>query len=154
MIADGGAGTVAAATLAATLTAATALAPFGVKLDILVLGGTCYFGGAAARAGMKLYRTLDATNDQVNVGRAIAALLCTIPIAAVASCIVFLAAHVMGLQADAALGGLLLIMGIRGPEGFQWLVDQLSNVFIRVIPGQGKPLAVPVQPQDQKAAGP
>lgn len=109
--------------------------PFGVPLEILVLGGMCYFGGACARTGLALYKKLDGTTDPVNLGRAIAALLCTVPIAAVASCIVFLGAHVMGLQADAALGGLLLIMGVRGPEGFQWIVDTFSNLFTKVAPG-------------------
>lgn len=138
MITESGAGTLGAATLVAGLTAATSFMPFGVRLDTLVLGGVCYFGGAAARTGLKLYKTLDATDDPVNLGRAFAALLCTIPLAAAASCIVFLAAHVSGLQADAALGGLLLITGIRGPDGFQWIFDQLSNVFTRVLPSAQK----------------
>lgn len=120
---------------AVAITAFMTFMPFGVSLEILVLGGVCFFGGSCARTGLTLYKKLDGTTDPINLSRAIAALLCTIPIAAVASCIVFLAAHVMGLQADAALGGLLLIMGLRGPEGFQWLVDSFSNVFMKVVPG-------------------
>lgn len=121
------------------LAALMAFMPFGVSLETLMLGGACFFGGSCARTGLSLYKKLDGSTEPVNLGRNIAALLCTIPIAAVASCIVFLAAHVTGLNADAALGGLLLIMGVRGPEGFQWLVDQLSNVFTRVIPTSPKP---------------
>lgn len=126
-----GTGTTGAVGIAALMT----FMPFGVSLEILMLGGLCYFGGACARTGLALYKKLDGTTDPVGLGRAIAALLCTIPIAAVASCIVFLGAHVMGLQADAALGGLLLIMGVRGPEGFQWLMDRFSNIFEKVAPG-------------------
>lgn len=119
----------------ASMAALMSFMPFGVSFETLVLGGACFFGGACARTGLVLYRKLDATADPVNFRRAIAALLCTIPLSAAASCIVFLAAHVMGLQADAALGGLLLIMGLRGPEGFQWLVDAFSNIFIKAVPG-------------------
>lgn len=135
-MADPATGGAAPATIAGVAALMTFM-PFGVSLEILVLGGCCYFAGSCARTGLALTKRLDGT-DPVNLGRSIASLLCTIPLAAVASCIVFLAAHVMGLQADAALGGLLLIMGIRGPEGFQWLVDQLSNVFTRFIPSAPK----------------
>lgn len=111
--------------------------PFGVSFSTLVLGGACFFGGACARTGLNLYRKLDGT-DIVTLQtffRSIAALLCTVPLAAVASCIVFLAAHVANIEADAAFGGLLLIMGLRGPEGFQWLMDTFTNIFMKVVPG-------------------
>lgn len=124
-------GTVMGAASAATI---MSFMPFGVSFETLVLGGICYFSGACARTGLILYKKLDGTNDTVNVIRPIAALLCTVPIAAVASCIVFLGAHVMGLNADAALGGVLLITGLRGPEGFQWLIDTFTNIFTKVIP--------------------
>lgn len=111
--------------------------PFGVSLTTLMLGGTCFFGGACARTGLALYKKLDGT-DPVSIQafvRAIAALLCTIPLAAVASCIVFLGAHVLNIEADAAFGGLLLIMGLRGPEGFQWIMDTFANIFLKLAPG-------------------
>lgn len=120
---------------AATLTTAMAFMPLGVSLTTLVIGGMCYWGGAAARTGFTLQKALEGSTAPVNAQRAIAALLCSIPIAAVASCVVFLAAHVMGLQADAALGGLLLVTGFRGPEGIQWLMDTFTSVFTKFAPG-------------------
>lgn len=84
-----------------------------------------------------LYKKLDGTDaisSQFFV-RQIAALLCCVPLAAVASCLVFLAAHVLNIEADAAFGGLLLVMGVRGPEGFSWLLDTFTNVFMKFAPG-------------------
>lgn len=123
---------------AAGFTAIMAAMPFGVSFSTLVLGGLCFFGGSCARTGLILYRKLDG-NDVVTLQtffRSIAALLCTIPIAAAASCVVFLAAYVLKIEADAAFGGLLLITGIRGPEGFQWLMDTFTNAFMRFLPGK------------------
>lgn len=119
----------------ATLTSAMSMMPFGVSLTTLVIGGVCYFAGSAARTGFKLSKALEGSSDPVNATRAFAALLCNIPVAAVASSVVFFAAHVIGLQADAALGGLLLVTGFRGPEGIQWIADTFTNVFTKVIPG-------------------
>ena len=128
-------GTVTGAT---TLTAIMSFMPFGVSFETLVLGGMCFFGGACARTGLSLYKKLDANEDVTlpTFLRSIAALLCTIPLAAVASCVVFLAAHVANVEADAAFGGLLLIMGLRGPEGFQWLMDTFTNIFTKFVPGK------------------
>jgi hypothetical protein len=119
------------------ITAVMASMPFGVSFTTLVLGGVCFFGGSCARTGLSLYRKLDGT-DPVTLQyffRSVAMLLCTVPLAAVASCVVFLAAHVAKIEADAAFGGLLLIMGVRGPEGFTWLMDMLTNVFTKFVPG-------------------
>lgn len=117
--------------------AVMAFVPFGVSLETLVLGGLCFFGGCCARTGMSLYKKLEGDDPVTSQAflRSIAALLCTIPLAAVASCVVFLAAHVAKVEADATFGGLLLIMGVRGPEGFQWLMDTFTNIFMRIIPG-------------------
>lgn len=115
--------------------------PFGVSLETLVLGGFCFFAGSCARTGLSLYKKLDG-NQAVTLQtflRSIAALLCTAPLAAVASCVIFLAAHVINVEADAAFGGLLLIMGVRGPEGFQWILDTVTNIFTRAAPGTNKP---------------
>ncbi len=127
-------GVVAGASIAGVM----AFVPFGVPLSTLVLGGTCFLGGSCARTGLVLYKKLDGTDVVPNQFfiRTIAQLFCTIPLAAVASCVVFLAAHVLKVEADAAFGGLLLIMGVRGPEGFQWLMDTLTNVFTKFVPGQ------------------
>lgn len=124
-------GTVAG--LAAILT----FTPFGVSLETLMLGGGCFFGGCMARTGLSLYKKLDSPEDVTlkDFFRAIAMLLCCVPLAAVASCVVFLAAHVGKIDADAALGGLLLIMGVRGPEGFQWIMDTIASVFTKYAPG-------------------
>jgi hypothetical protein len=119
--------------IAAVLT----FAPFGVSLTTLFLGGGCFFGGCMARTGLTLYKKLDGPSDVSlkDFYKAIAMLLCCVPLAAVASCVVFLAAHVGKIDADAALGGLLLIMGVRGPEGFQWIMDTISSVFTKYAPG-------------------
>lgn len=115
-------------------------APFGVSLLTLILGGLCFFGGCCARTGLSLYKRLSGPGDvsPKDFYREFAMLLCCVPLSSVASCVVFLAAHVFNVEADAAMGGLLLIMGVRGPEGFTWLMDSLSNVFMKFAPG-GKP---------------
>lgn len=111
--------------------------PFGVSFATLVLGGACFFGGCCANTGLALYVKLDGPGDisLKDFFRAIAALMCCIPLSAAASCVVFFAAHVLSIQADAAFGGLLLIMGVRGAKGFQWLMDIFSNVFTKFAPG-------------------
>lgn len=122
----------------ATIAAVMSFMPFGVSFETLVLGGICFFAGSCARTGLALYIKLNGT-DPVSpqyLARSFAALLCTMPLAAAASCIVFLAAHVLGIEADAAFGGLLLVIGLRGPEGFQWLMDTFANVFTKFAPGQ------------------
>lgn len=130
-------GTVAGASIATAM----AFVPFGVSFSTLVLGGACFLGGSCARTGLTLYKKLDGSDPVTGqyFFRSIAQLLCTIPLAAVASCIIFLAAHVMKIEADAAFGGLLLIMGVRGPEGFTWIVDSLTSVFTKFAPGAKLP---------------
>ena len=125
--------------LAATtgIAAAMAFAPLGVTLETLMLGGLCFFGGSCARTGLTLYRQLDAAGS-VSYGREVAKLLCTVPLAAVASCIIFMGAHVAGVNADTACGGVLLVMGVKGPDGFVWLTDRFTDVFTKLMPG-GKP---------------
>ena len=123
---------------AAGIAAAMAFAPFGVTFETLVLGGACFFAGSCARTGLALSIKLGGT-DAVSMQyffRSIAALLCTIPLAAAASCVVFLAAHVLNIEADTAFGGLLLVIGLRGPEGFQWLMQTFSSVFTKFAPTQ------------------
>lgn len=130
--------TISADTAGAGIATVMAFVPFGVPFSTLMLGGLCFFGGSCARTGLVLYKKLDGTDIVPNqfFFRAIAQLFCTIPLAAVASCVVFLAAHVCKIEADAAFGGLLLVMGVRGPEGFTWLMDTLTNVFTKIVPGQ------------------
>lgn len=133
--------TITAAPAGAAIATVMAFVPFGVPLSTLMLGGAAFFAGSCARTGLTLYRKLDSTDaiPPQFFYRAIAMLLCTIPLAAVASCVVFLAAHVMKIEADAAFGGLLLIMGVRGPEGFSWLMDSLANIFTKLVPGNKPP---------------
>lgn len=124
-------------TSVAGIAAALTFMPFGVSLLTLMLGGFCFFGGCCCRTGIVLYKKLDGI-EPITIqffARQIAALLCCIPLAAVASCIVFLAAHVLNIEADAAFGGLLLIMGVRGIEGFNWLTDTFTNIFTKFAPG-------------------
>lgn len=108
--------------------------PFGVSMETLVLGGACFFAGSCARTGLLLYRQLDGTGA-INYGREWAKLLCTIPLAAVASCIIFFGTKILDMQADTACAGILLVMGVKGPDGFQWIADTLSSVFTKVLPG-------------------
>lgn len=126
---------VATSFVAATL----ASMPFGVSLLTLMLGGACFLLGIAARAGAQMFKKLDGTQDVTikDFIRPIAAILCMIPVAAAASCIVFLLAHVSGVKADAGCGGLLLILGLRGLEGFQWLTGIAANIFMKYVP-EGK----------------
>lgn len=133
--------TLTAAPAGAAIATVMAFVPFGVPFSTLMLGGTCFFAGSCARTGLTLYRKLDGTDTipPQFFYRAIAMLFCTIPLAAVASCVVFLAAHVAKVEADAAFGGLLLIMGVRGPEGFTWIMDALSNIFMKFAPGSKAP---------------
>lgn len=121
----------------AGLAAVLTFMPFGVSLLTLALGGGCFFIGCCARIGSSMYRKLDGPGDVTvkDFYRASAMVLCCVPLSAVASSVVFLGAHVAKIEADAAFGGLLLVMGVRGPEGFQWLMDNLSNLFTRVLPG-------------------
>lgn len=122
---------------AAGMAAFMSFMPFGVSSLTLILGGLCFFAGSCARTGLALNKKLEST-EAVSLqyfARSIAALLLTIPMSATASCVVFLAAHVAKIDADAALGGLLFIMGVRGPEGFSWLMDTLANIFTKFIPG-------------------
>ncbi len=128
----------------AAIAAAITFMPFGISLQTLVLGGACFFAGCCARTGLTLYRKLDGPGDVSlkDFYRSVAMLLCCIPLAAVASGVVFIGAHVAGIEADAAFGGLLLIMGVRGPEGFQWLMDTFTNIFTRSAPAS-KPAAGP-----------
>ena len=117
------------------------LAPLGVAPTLLFLGGASFFGGCCARTGLALFKKLN-SQDTLTVdffARQGAMLLCCIPLAAVASCLVFLAARVSkaDVQVDAAaLCGFLLVMGVRGPEGFQWIADTFASVFSKFVPGQ------------------
>lgn len=122
---------------ASFLAAGLASMPFGVSLLTLMLGGACFLLGVAARAGAQLFKKLDGNQDitRKDIARPILGALCMIPVAAAASCIVFLVAHVSNVQADAGCGGLLLILGLRGLEGFQWLTDTAANIFLKFAPG-------------------
>ena len=133
MTTPGNSAVVAGSTVAALMS----FMPFGVSFTTLVLGGICFFGGCCANTGLMLYIKLEGpTNITLkDFFRAIAALMCCIPLSAVASCVVFFGAHVCKIEADAAFGGLLLIMGVRGVKGFQWLMDTFTNVFSKFAPG-------------------
>lgn len=130
----------ASAPVVATSFIAAGLAsmPFGVSLLTLMLGGACFLLGVAARAGAQLFKKLDGNQDltRKDIARPILGTLCMIPVAAAASCIIFIAAHVSNVQADAGCGGLLLILGLRGLEGFQWLTGIAANIFMKFAPDQ------------------
>lgn len=137
------AGPSTAVTMTTGVAAAMTVAPFGISLETLVLGGACYLAGSCARTGLVLYKQLDGPGS-VTLAREIAKLLCTVPLAAAASCMVFFAAHMSGFSesAYAACGGVLMVAGIKGPEGFQWLADRMTSIFSKGAPGasqEGKP---------------
>ena len=142
-MADPATGSVASAVVATTGTAAglLALLPAGLSPSLLIAGGASFFGGCCAWTDLLILKKLN-SDDAVTIvfgARQAAMLLCCVPLAAVASCIVFLAASVSkaDVAADAAiLCGFLLITGLRGPEGFQWIADTFANIFSKFIPGQ------------------
>lgn len=123
---------------AVALTTAMTFTPFGVSLETFVLGGVCFFAGSCCRTGTIIGKALEAGQDP-HIGRYLTALAFSIPAAAVSSAIVFLATHMMGLQADAAAGGFLLLAGLKGPEGIQWVQDTFSTVFDKFGAGKGAP---------------
>ena len=93
--------------------------PFGVSFSTLVLGGMCFFGGSCARTGLCFEQKLDGS-DPVTLQyffRSVAMLLCTIPLAAVASCVSSILRARYEDRGRCGFRGLLLIMGVRGPEG-------------------------------------
>lgn len=113
----------------------------GLSPWLFLAGGISFFGGCCARTAVSVFKKLSGA-DPITIdfcARQAAMLGCCVPLAAVASCIVFLGAIVIktDVQEDAAaICGFLLIMGVRGPEGFQWMVDTFANIFSKFIPGQ------------------
>lgn len=128
------AGAATGVTAAVGIAGVMAFMPFGVSFETLVLGGGCFFAGSCARTGLSLYKQLDG-DGTVSYGREIAKLLCTTPVAAVASSLVFMAAHIAGINADTACGGVLLVSGVRGPDGFTWLMGIFADIFTKAMPG-------------------
>lgn len=129
------------------LAAILAMVPAGVPGDLIAFGAITFWAGCWARTGSIVFGKLNSP-DPVTTPyfiRQFAMLLCCIPLAVVASALLFLAALALGadVNKDAfPLLGLLLTAGIRGPEGFSWLTGLLSNVFENIVPGQ-KPGAKP-----------
>lgn len=129
----------------ATTTGAAAmlmtLVPLGLSPTLLFLGGASFFGGCCARTALALFKKLNSPDvfSGEFFARQGAMLMCCIPLAAVASCIVFLGAIVSKADVEkdaAALCGFLLITGLRGPEGFQWIADASTSIFTKFAPGQ------------------
>lgn len=126
------------------IAAAMSIIPSGIPGILIAFGAIAFFAGCSCRTGITLYAKLNG-NDAITLPwfvRQIAMLLCCVPLSLVASAVLFLAALVAGtdVNKDApAVWGLLLLMGIRGPEGFQWITDTAGNIFMRVMPGQQKP---------------
>lgn len=118
-----------------------ALVPSGESAILIAFGALAFFGGCCARTAMILWRKLDGT-DAITLpwfARQFAMLGCCVPLAIVASSLLFLGALALGTDVtkDAPpLWGLLLATGLRGPEGFSWLTGILGNIFTRFIPGQ------------------
>ena len=118
-----------------------AMVPSGVPGAFIAFGAMAFFAGCSSRTGISLYRKLDGA-DAVEIQyffRQIAMLLCCVPLSLVAASVLFLGALALGMDVikDApALWGLLLIAGIRGIEGFQWLTKTVANVFTKFVPGQ------------------
>ncbi len=118
--------------------------PYGVSTLTLLLGGVCFFAGCAARIAMAMYKKLDSQSDVTlkDFYRSLAMVLLCIPLSAVASCLLNFAAHLCKIEADLAIGGILLVSGLRGMEGFQFLSDSVANLFTKFMPGgkgQGGP---------------
>lgn len=117
------------------------LTPLGLSPWLLLAGGLSFWGGCGARTALVIIKKLNSTDafGPEFFARQLAVLFLCIPLAVVASCIVFLAAVVSKADATAdaaALCGFLLIMGLRGPDGFQWIVDTCTNILSKFAPAQ------------------
>ncbi len=102
---------------------------------VFVVGGLAFELGVISRSAAKLVQKIDGTVaiSSGDVVRPIAICAVMVPIAASASCIVFLAAALSNVGSDpAAIGGCwgaLLLLGLRGLEGFEWLASVSNSIF-------------------------
>ena len=116
---DAGTGAIVAAT-------AVALSFGGVDVWHLSMGACCYVVGAACRAGLKIGAALEAKPHEP-IGAIVAVLAISPMLGAFASLVMWLAAHVIGFEGDAAIALILALGGFRGAEGIQWVVSLVSK---------------------------
>lgn len=111
----------------ALIAAATVAFSFGgVDMFHLAMGAACYVVGAACRAGLKIGAALESTPPQ-RIGAQIAVLLVSPMLGGFASLVMFLGAHVIGFEGDAAIALVLALGGFRGNEGIQAIVSLVSK---------------------------
>lgn len=123
---------------AAGLATAISFLPVGVSPATFSWGAGAFLLGIAARAGGILFKKLDG-NQAVGFSdfiRPFAAILVMIPVALAAACIAFLTAALSHVNADGGIDGGLLLLGLRGLEGFTWLSNRAADIFFRFAPGQ------------------
>lgn len=121
---DAGTGALAAA-------ATVAMTFGGVDMFHLSMGAACYVLGASCRAGLKIGAALEANPPQ-RIGSHVAVLAVSPMLGGFSSLIVWLAAHVIGFEGDAAIALILALGGFRGAEGIDWL----TSIVSKVIPGK------------------
>lgn len=107
--------------------ATVALTFGGVDMWHLSMGAACYFLGASCRAGLKIGAAMEANPPQ-RFGAHVAVLAVSPMLGGFSSLIIWLGAHVIGFEGDAAIALILALGGFRGPEGIQWLVSLVSKV--------------------------
>lgn len=112
--------------------------PMGVSPATFAWGAGAFLLGIAARAGGVLFKKLDGTQavGASDFIRPFAAILVMIPVALAAACIAFLGAALSHVNADGGIDGALLLLGLRGLEGFTWLSNRAADIFLRFAPGQ------------------
>lgn len=109
----------------------------GVDMFHLGMGGACFFVGAACRSGLRLGAAIEAGQRGI-VGKTIIVFSMSPILGAFASLVMFLGAHIIGFEGDAAIGLALALAGFRGPEGIQGIVAALSKVIPTKLGGVGE----------------
>lgn len=121
--------TVDVSTGATVAAAALAFSFGGVTLEHFALGCGCYMVGASGRFGLKISKSFE-KQERPNWGSAIGALSISPFLAAFASMSLFFAAHLAGFEGDAAIGLILVLTALKGPDG----IDYLQSLVSRAVP--------------------
>lgn len=122
------------ATGAAIGATAVAFSFGGVDMWHLSMGAGCYVIGAACRAGLKIGAALEA-NPPTRFGSHIAVFSVSPFLGGFASLVMWLFAHMVGFEGDAAIGLVLSLGGFRGGEGIQWLTSLVSQGLPKILGG-------------------
>ncbi len=119
---------------AAVAATAIAFSFGGVDMWHLGMGAGCYVVGAACRAGLKIGAALEAT-PPTRFGSHIAVFSVSPFLGGFASLVLWLFAHMVGFEGDAAIGLVLSLGGFRGAEGIQSLSLLVSQGLPKIFGG-------------------